>query len=208
MGRTHQQYLNELIHSLKPHSKTNNDAEVLSEWKFAGHMKSTVDEMCACGKNTCRYVNAVYNPQTKTVWYPIGSSCIEKFFDEDVVHDHKVAKKKYNDDNKKKKKKKMTTPPPCYTCYVHGCNGTTSDGRHRYCPQHTSVCKSRAKWTVTFGRHKGKKWQDVIQTDPSYLKWIVNKSGMYESTPNDQYYESNKITRAFLENELFCLNCA
>jgi len=228
MGRSKEEYKQKLIASLAPYSKGEGDA-VFDEWKFATHFKSPIAMSCGCGKESCLHINTVFNPKTKTIFYPVGSTCVNKFLTEDESAKHKAVKKIYDKEKKDKKKafmdkqKKeleafMTSieeepvhvqdvqamvqqPVGCYACTVHNCPNETTDSRHRYCSQHAYACKIKKASTCKFKKHKGKLWNHVLQTDLRYVGWLLDKSNMFQLDTNSPYYETNRTTRAMLENE-------
>ena len=255
MGRSKEEYKRKLIAAIAPYSKGEGDA-VFDEWKFASHFKSPIAMPCGCGKESCLHINTLFNPKTKTIYYPIGSTCVNKFLTEEESAKHKVVKKIYDkqqkdqkkafmDKQKKELKAFMTSieeepvhvqdvqemfgsvystatsktddkrPAPlywktkypllfggdCYACTVHNCPNETRDGRHRYCSQHTYACKMQNANTCKFKKHKGKLWNNVLQTDLRYVGWLLDKSNMFQLDTNSPYYESNRTTRAMLENE-------
>ncbi len=91
---------------------------------------------------------------------------------------------------------------PELSCGVHGCAHTTNNTRHRYCDDHYTPCINRADWYITFGKHKGKKWYDVLNSDRKYVKWALYKADLFDTDTRNPHYLRNIIMRAYLENEI------
>jgi hypothetical protein len=102
----------------------------------------------------------------------------------------------------------MENNTPVIECYVHGCTNETNCMRHRYCTNHSDECMKRAEWIVPFGKHKGKTWKQVLVENSKYVWWVLYKAGMFDTVPQNPHYQANRITRAYLENELFSINLA
>ncbi len=212
MGRTEEDYKDRLLNVLAPHSKGDGE-DMLKEWKFATYTKSKTKQTCACGQSNCLNVATIFNPNTKCVYYPIGSTCINKFLSAEEADKHNVVKKKHDKEEKaQKKKQKMEEEKKqeiqeekqqvgSYACTVHGCPHQTNDARHRYCTEHHKICCTRCLWECPFSKHKGKTWRWVVMKDKKYLTWILCKSGLFDTSPTNKYYATNRITRAYLENE-------
>jgi len=207
MGRTQEDYKRRLLKALAPHSTTDGE-DMLDEWKFATHFKSPLKLTCACGQYNCLNVATVFNPKTKSIFFPIGSTCINKFLPTKEAEKHKLEKKIHDKQEKAQKKKmekeqakQQVQPVASYACTVAGCPHQTSDGRHRYCAEHHKACVGRAKWFCPFNKHRGSTWSVVVANDKKYLTWLIHKSGMFDTSPTNKYHNSNRITRAYLENE-------
>ena len=41
--------------------------------------------------------------------------------------------------------------------------------------------------TVKFGKYQGKAWADVAKTDPSYLRWVLEKSEVAQKNPDIKF---------------------
>lgn len=57
-----------------------------------------------------------------------------------------------------------------------------------------------SKWTMKFGKYKGKTFKDLIDEEPKYCKWLLEKRIF--DTDDEKYMKSNTSIIKFLQDNL------
>ena len=179
--------------------------DVQSQWvgeSYArAHEKGTT---CRCGQQHIRYLFSLKNKHNGNTASPIGSQCVLRFADTDLIDWAKDKIKQTQKEERDTKRMQQVEQAACIACRVSDCQEYGNDVRHQYCDTHHAKCTAIARFKLNFGKHKDLSWREAVKTEPSYCHWALG--ARYNTQPGDAHHDRNKLVGAYIANELAYLN--
>lgn len=180
------------------HSEGDNWEKVrLTEWELYDHTTANYGEevSCLCTQPHLLYLFTIKNRLNGKILFPVGSSCIDKFENDTMTDDAKLLGLddkilKYGQYAGKTYKELLKNYPSYLECLSNNYSGGSKKrAQNAFCEliryyrlkkrsgcilmdQQESDLSKVGQWTVNYGKHNGKTYDEIITDDPPYAAWL------------------------------------